>query len=91
MPSLRFSRDAQEAIAALSLRLQDAVLNTILLIQADPWSRGRRLRGLMEGLWVVRVGSYRVLYTIEGREEAATVVIRDVLHRSIAYRRRRRP
>jgi mRNA-degrading endonuclease RelE of RelBE toxin-antitoxin system len=88
VPSLRFTRDAQESIAALAPRLQDAVLNTILLIQADPWAGGKKLRGRLEGRWVARVGSYRVLYTIEGPESAATVVVRDVLHRSIAYRRR---
>jgi mRNA-degrading endonuclease RelE of RelBE toxin-antitoxin system len=88
VPRLRFSREAQESIAALAPRLQDAILNTILVIQADPWAGGSKLRGRMQGVWVARVGSYRVLYTIEGPESAATVVVREVLHRSIAYRRR---
>jgi mRNA-degrading endonuclease RelE of RelBE toxin-antitoxin system len=90
VPRLRFSGVATESIAQLAPRLQDAVLNTILLIQADPWVGGRRLRGRMEGMWVARVGSYRVLYTIEGPQSAATVVIQRVLHRSIASRTRRR-
>jgi mRNA-degrading endonuclease RelE of RelBE toxin-antitoxin system len=41
----------------------------------------------MHGTWVAKVGSYRILYTIEGAEPAVTVVVRAVLHRSLAYRR----
>ena len=89
MPRLRFSAEATETIAKLAPSLQDAVLNTILVIQADPWTAGRMLRGRMSETWVARVGSYRILYTIEGPEQSATVIVRAVLHRGIAYRARR--
>jgi len=41
----------------------------------------------MRGTWVAKVGSYRILYTIEGPEASTTVVVRAVLHRAAAYRR----
>ena len=68
--------------------MQDAVEATLLRVQADPRSAGKPLRGRMHGMWVARVGSYRILYTIEGADPAITVVVRAVLHRSVAYGRR---
>jgi mRNA-degrading endonuclease RelE of RelBE toxin-antitoxin system len=38
------------------------------------------------GLWSYRVGSYRILYTIDGKR----VIVRAIRHRAVAYRRRRR-
>lgn len=81
------ARLAREAISGLSPSLQNAVENALLRVQFDPWIAGKPLRGRMHGMWVARVGSYRILYTIEGSESSVTVVVRDVLHRSVAYRR----
>ena len=53
----------------------------------DPRQNGKPLRGRMRGTWVARVGSYRILYTIEGTEASLTIVVRAVLHRAVAYRR----
>jgi mRNA-degrading endonuclease RelE of RelBE toxin-antitoxin system len=41
-------------------------------------------------LWSARVGSYRILYTIEAPEQSAAVVVRAIRHRLEAYRRRRK-
>lgn len=65
------------------------MLTTLVLVQADPWQAGKPLRGELRGVWSAKVGSYRVLYTIEGPEAGATVVVRGVKHRALAYRRRR--
>jgi mRNA interferase RelE/StbE len=66
-----------------------AVVNAFTRLQADPWTVGKRLRGDFAGLWSMRVGSYRILYTIEGPESRATVVVRAVDHRRAVYRRKR--
>jgi mRNA-degrading endonuclease RelE of RelBE toxin-antitoxin system len=47
---------------------------------------GKRLVGRMEGLWAARVGSYRILYTVE----PTGVIVRSIRHRGVAYARRRR-
>lgn len=87
MPELRITRRARELIAALAPELQDAVESTLLRLQADPGAAGKPLQGRLRGIWVARVGSYRILYTIEGAHQSLTVVVRAVLHRSGAYRR----
>jgi len=67
--------------------IQRAVVNSMDRLLLDPRANGNPLRGRMRGTWVAKVGSYRILYTIEGAEAAATVVVRAVLHRAVAYRR----
>jgi mRNA-degrading endonuclease RelE of RelBE toxin-antitoxin system len=89
VPRLRLTRDADGELDALPNRIRDAVLSTILRLQANPWSGGKPLRGHLRPLWSARVGSYRILYTIEGSEQSATVVVRGIRHRTVAYRRRR--
>ncbi len=51
---------------------------------------GKELRGPLRGLWSCRVGHYRILYTIEGTEPSARVIVRTIRHRGVAYVRRRR-
>jgi mRNA-degrading endonuclease RelE of RelBE toxin-antitoxin system len=89
LPSVRLSRRARETLAGLPPALQAAVGNTIELLRADPWVTGKPLRGELRPMWSARVGSYRVLYTIEGPEQSATVVVRAIRHRVVAYQRRR--
>jgi mRNA-degrading endonuclease RelE of RelBE toxin-antitoxin system len=62
------------------------VLETLVLIQLQPEETGKRLVGRMQGLWAARVGSYRVLYTLE----PTGVIVRSIRHRAVAYRSRRR-
>ncbi len=87
MPELRLSRRARELLNDLPLNTQHAVVNAMDRLLLDPRENGKPLRGRMRGTWVAKVGSYRILYTIEGTEAAVTVVVRAVLHRAAAYRR----
>jgi antitoxin YefM len=79
-PSLRLTRRAKDQLGALPKTTQDAVLGTLLLIQREPATAGSRLVALawprMAGLWGVRAGSYRVLYTIGRRG----VIVRAIGH-----------
>lgn len=88
MPELRLTRRARDLMAGLGPELQDVVAAAILRLQSEPWAVGKPLQGRMRGTWVAKVGSYRILYTIEGTEAAVTIVVRAVLHRSAAYPRR---
>ncbi len=89
MPELRLSRRARRDIAALPPAIAAAVLHTLTALAANPWEMGKPLVGASRGVWALRVGNYRVLYTIEGPEARATVIVREVTHRALAYRRRR--
>jgi mRNA-degrading endonuclease RelE of RelBE toxin-antitoxin system len=90
VPRARITADATEDLDQLSDAVRDAVLNALVMLRADPWERGKRLRGELRPLWSSKVGRYRILYTIEGSRESATVVVRGIRHRTEAYRRRKR-
>jgi len=83
-PKLRLTRRARGQLGALPKAVRDAVLSTLLSIQRDPETVGRRLVVLawprVAGLWGVRAGSYRVLYTIERRG----VIVRAILHGGVS-------
>ncbi len=90
MTELRLTTRARNELADLPDPLREAVRNAIDSLQADPWGKGKPLRGELRPAWSARVGVYRILYTIEGSEPSATVVVRGIRHRTEAYRRRRR-
>jgi mRNA-degrading endonuclease RelE of RelBE toxin-antitoxin system len=83
---LRLTRRARQQLEALPIALREAVLETLVLIQLEPEETGKRLVGRMEGFWAARVGSYRILYTLE----PSGVIVRSIRHRGVAYGRRRR-
>ena len=62
------------------------MLETLTMLEVEPEIVGKRLLGRLEGLWSARVGSYRILYTIE----SSGVIVRAIRHRAVAYSRRRK-
>ncbi len=90
MPELLLTRREKEDLAALPSAIQEAVVETLAVLEANPEELGKELRGRLRGLWLCRVGNYRVLYTIEGTRAKIRVIVRAIRHRGVAYRRRRR-
>ena len=86
MPEPRLTRRARNDLQALPETVREAVLQTLILIGAEPERAGKKLVGRLDGLWSARVGNYRVLYTVE----STGVVLRAIRHRAVAYRRGRR-
>ena len=91
MPELFLTRRAEEDLRALPRLVQEAVDATLTLLEADPETIGKELRGRLLGLWTCRVGNYRILYTIEGGQALNRVVVRAIRHRGVAYASRRSP
>jgi len=89
LPRSRLSGRARLQLDRLPPEIGAAVANALARLFADPWQAGKPLRGELAGLWSMKVGSYRILYTIEGPEASASVVVRDVEHRRVVYRRPR--
>ena len=85
MPELRLTRRARDDLQALPDAVRQAVLETLTMLELEPES-GKRLLGRLEGFWSARVGSYRILYTIE----SSGVIVRAIRHRAVVYRRRRK-
>ncbi len=88
MPEPRLTAQAKEELAALPKRVQEAVIETLTMLGADPASAGKPLIGRFRGLWSARVGNYRVLYTVEQGHGSKRVTIRAIRHRGVAYRKR---
>jgi len=64
------------------------VIEALTMIGAEPATAGKPLLGRLRGLWSARVGSYRVLYTIEAGGSSQRVIVRAIRHRAVAYRTR---
>ena len=86
MPELRLTQRATDDLRDLPRPLQEAVVETLERIALSPETEGNELAGRLRGLWSARVGSYRVLYTVQRRG----VIVRAIRHRAVAYRTRRR-
>jgi mRNA interferase RelE/StbE len=84
LPELALARRAKQDLEQLPAAAREAVVETLVLIAADPETNGKQLVGRLAGLWSARVGNYRVLYTIE----AGGVIVRAIHHRAVAYRRK---
>ncbi|MGH2728303.1 MAG: type II toxin-antitoxin system RelE family toxin [Actinomycetota bacterium] len=83
MARVVFSRAARSHIAALDMRVAEAVLEAVAALEGEP-ETGKRLRGRFEGLWSLRIGTYRLIYEV--RDSGKTVRVVAALHRRIAYR-----
>lgn len=66
---------AWAAIMALPQRAQDSVLSAIETLEKDPRpGNAKPLKGTLRGLWRVRAGDYRVIYSIEDNRLVVVVV-----------------
>lgn len=86
MPRVQLTRQAKQQFDALPPSLQDPVLNALTDLEIDPEFSGKPLMGRLKGLWSARVGSYRIIYSLEGSRRSRTVIVRAIRHRSQAYK-----
>jgi mRNA interferase RelE/StbE len=78
---VRFTATAVRELDRLPGEVKDRVMAAAAVLADDPL-RGKPLKGELKGLRSLRVGTYRVLYSIEG----ATLHVRAVGHRGDIYR-----
>jgi addiction module RelE/StbE family toxin len=90
LPKVVVSGRAEKDLNNLAATARNAVAEAITRLAADPEAAGKKLRGHLTGIWVCRIGTYRLLYRIEGRTPSQRVVVLAIRHRSVAYPRRRR-
>jgi len=79
---VRLARPAAAALRALPPPLDEAALDALTLLESDP-EAGSALRGRLRGVRSLRIGAFRLLYTV-ARDTAAVRVL-AVRHRSLAY------
>jgi len=81
--AVRTKRSAEKELDRLAPDVFDRIISALLGLEIDPRPvNAKRLRGT--GEYRLRVGSYRVLYTVD--DEKRTVQIIAVGHRSDVYR-----
>lgn len=85
MSRVQLTRQATRYFEALPENLQRPVLNALTDLEFDPEAAGNILLSRLKGLWSARVGSYRVIYSIEGSRRSPKVIVRAIKHRSTAY------
>jgi mRNA interferase RelE/StbE len=84
--TVEFAPAAAKALQKIDKRNRLRIAGVIELLSVDPRPPGAKmLRGGEHGRWRVRVGDYRIIYTIE--DERVVVLILRVAHRRDVYDR----
>ena len=81
---IEISATAEKQLKKLPRDAQRSIVKAILTLGDDPFPRGsRKLRGY-EDLYRIRVGVYRILYSVESNR--LIVIILKIGHRKDVYR-----
>lgn len=81
---ITFARSARKELEKLDVPAVNAIFPKIERLGGTPRPKGARKLHGEQYLWRIRVGDYRVIYTID--DEARLVDVVAVRHRSEAYR-----
>jgi mRNA interferase RelE/StbE len=75
---------AEKALDAIPRKPRARILDALEELRGNPRPRGCvKLQGVAD-LWRIRVGQYRIVYTV--RDEQLTVLILHVAHRKDVYK-----
>jgi len=74
----------RKMLSKLRREAQYRILKKLKELETKPRSF-KRLHGPLAGRYVVRIGDYRVIYTID--EDELRVTLHTVVHRRISYKR----
>jgi mRNA interferase RelE/StbE len=84
MYHLDISAGAEKQMRRLPAKIHERVLNALDGLKKDPRPRGcKKLKG-EDNLWRIRVGDYRIAYTIE--DDKLIVLVVRVAHRKDVYK-----
>ncbi len=81
---IEISRTAEKQLRRLPRDDQERVARTMLALADDPFPRGARKLSGYDDVFRVRVGRYRILYSVF--EHALTIVVLKVGRRRDVYR-----
>ena len=82
--TITFVRSAREELEALEANTVKRIMARIEALAGEPRPRGCHKLKTEKRLWRIRVGDYRVIYSV--RDENRSIEILSVRHRSEAYR-----
>jgi mRNA interferase RelE/StbE len=81
---LEITATAERQLRRLSRSDQQRVANAMVGLAADPWPRGARKLTGWEDVYRIRVGRFRVLYSVTRKR--LVILILKIGHRREAYR-----
>jgi mRNA interferase RelE/StbE len=81
---IEVSRTAEKQLKKLPTADQQRVTRAILALVDDPFPRGSRKLSGYEDVFRVRVGRYRILYSVSGR--SLIIIVLKIGHRKDIYR-----
>ena len=79
-----FTRAARKDLENYEKFLNDRITSKIGLLARNPRPQGCRKMQSEQDLWRIRIGDYRVIYSIDDDEQIVEVI--HVRHRKDAYR-----
>ena len=82
--AVTFARSARKELEALGRGLIARIMRPVESLARQPRPSGCRKLVGQESLWRIRVGDYRVIYTVDDRSKVVDIVA--IRHRSDAYR-----
>jgi mRNA-degrading endonuclease RelE of RelBE toxin-antitoxin system len=84
---LRITPEGLRHLNRLPPKIRDAALAALHgPIRENPYRLGKAVAGELAGLFSVRQGDYRIIYSID--DTAKTVIVHRIQHRASVYRRR---
>lgn len=82
--SIEISRTAEKQLKKLNRDNQRRVVRAILALAEDPCPQGSRKLAGYDDVFRIRVGRYRVLYSVSGKK--LVIIILKIGHRKDVYR-----
>jgi mRNA interferase RelE/StbE len=79
-----FARSARKELQASPLNVAKRIIEKIESLDSNPRPSGSKKLHGHSGLWRVRIGEYRVIYSIDDNTRTIDVIL--IRHRSDAYR-----
>ncbi len=85
MYKAQFRKSAEKDLASLPKKMQQKILDAAYDLEEDPRPSGSiKLSGTKEPVYRIRVGDYRVIYSIE--DAIKIIEIQKIGHRKDVYR-----
>ena len=82
--SIEVSRSAEKTLKRLPKEDQKRVVESILSLAEDPHPRGARKLSGYDDVFRIRVGRYRILYSVSDAE--VVIIVLKIGHRKDVYR-----
>ncbi|MCH5288817.1 MAG: type II toxin-antitoxin system RelE/ParE family toxin [Treponema sp.] len=82
---VEYSEDVRKQLSKLDNTIKKRILDYMDEVEKldNPRSRGKRLVGILRGLWRYRVGDYRILCKI--KDDVLEILVVEIGHRRAVY------